>query len=278
MAKNGVPAKRDKNEVAKPMDYEEFSGRGFQNQTQEDLALPMINLLQSNSPEVDKKDEKYVEGAEAGMFINSVTKELYTEIEMVPAITRHRFIEWVPRKLGGGLVGFHPIGSDAVKAAKDASTKFGKYKHGENDLVETFEIFGILSIDGKPAGMAVVPFASTKIKSYKHIMGRLNSFQLGLDKKGNVAEDDALIVRRVSPPLFAHTIKISSIGDKNAEGSFYKTVVKPAVENDVKKSIVGTDDPRFKLAAECERLVNAGRADADYSSQNRTEEDEELPF
>lgn len=263
-------AKRDENAVVVAADFEEYTGRGFQNQTQEDIAIPFINVLQSNSPEVE---EKSVDGAESGMLINSVTKELYSEIEMVPAVTRHRFIEWVPRAKGGGLVGFHALNSDVVKKAKAASTEFGKYKTEEgNDLVETFEVFGVLSIGGQPAGMAVASFASTKIKSYRQIMGRLNSFQITL-------EDG----RRITPPLFAHLMEISTVGDKNVHGSFYKTVVKPAIENDVEKSLLGTEDARFKLAAELEKLVMAGAADADYDSQKEggntpNDGDEDLPF
>ena len=147
-------AKRDKNEVVRAKDYGEYAGRGFQNQTQEDVAIPFVNLLQSNSPEVLKDHEQHIKGAEAGMFINTVTKELFKEIELTPSVTRHLFVEWVPRDNGGGLIGFHACNSDVVKAAKAVSTKFGKFKNGENDLVETFEIWGAGAGEGAPAGEA----------------------------------------------------------------------------------------------------------------------------
>ena len=45
--------------------------------TQEDLALPFLKILGQLSPEVNKRDGKYVEGAEPGMIFNSVTGELF---------------------------------------------------------------------------------------------------------------------------------------------------------------------------------------------------------
>ena len=39
--------------------------QGAQNISQEDLALPFLKILGQLSPEVNKRDGKYVEGAEA---------------------------------------------------------------------------------------------------------------------------------------------------------------------------------------------------------------------
>lgn len=247
--------------------YGEFAGRGFQNQTQEDISIPFINLLQAMSPEVSE-----IEGAKAGLFMNSVTQELMDEVEFVPAITQHVFMEWRPRAAGGGIVATHQIASDIVKAAKADSKEFGKYKHGENDLVETYYVFGILSKDGAPVGMAVLAFTSTKIKAYKQIMGRLNSFQIALGDG-----------RRINPPLFAHLLKLTATKQRNAKGEFFVPVIQPAVENDVMKSLLQPDDPRFLMASECEKLVDSGRAQADMASQERTQRteedpDEKLPF
>ena len=47
--------------------------QGAQNISQEDLALPFLKILGQLSPEVNKRDGKYVEGAEPGKIINTVT-------------------------------------------------------------------------------------------------------------------------------------------------------------------------------------------------------------
>ena len=57
--------------------FEADANAGSQNITQEDLALPFLKVLGQLSPEVNKRDGKYVEGAEPGMILNSVTNELF---------------------------------------------------------------------------------------------------------------------------------------------------------------------------------------------------------
>ena len=54
---------------------------GAQNISQEDLALPFLKILGQLSPEVNKRDGKYVEGAEPGKIINTVTNQLYDTIQ-----------------------------------------------------------------------------------------------------------------------------------------------------------------------------------------------------
>ena len=53
--------------------FEEDAGKGLGDIGQEDLALPFLKVLVQSSPQVNKRDGKYVEGAEPGMIFNSVT-------------------------------------------------------------------------------------------------------------------------------------------------------------------------------------------------------------
>ena len=56
--------------------FEADAGKGLGELGQDDLALPFLKILGQLSPEVNKRDGKYVEGAEPGMIYNSVTSEL----------------------------------------------------------------------------------------------------------------------------------------------------------------------------------------------------------
>ena len=67
--------------------FEADANAGSQNISQEDLALPFLKVLGQLSPEVNKKHGKYVEGAEPGMILNTVTNESYDGtkgIEVLP--------------------------------------------------------------------------------------------------------------------------------------------------------------------------------------------------
>ena len=57
--------------------FEADADKGSQNISQDDLALPFLKVLGQLSPEVNKRDGKYVEGAEPGMILNSVTNEVF---------------------------------------------------------------------------------------------------------------------------------------------------------------------------------------------------------
>ena len=57
--------------------FEADAHQGFDNMDQNDLALPFLRILGQLSPQVNKRDAKYVNGAESGMIYNTVTGELY---------------------------------------------------------------------------------------------------------------------------------------------------------------------------------------------------------
>jgi hypothetical protein len=57
--------------------FEADAHAGTQNMSREDLALPFLKVLGQLSPEVNKRDGKYVEGASPGMILNTVTNEVF---------------------------------------------------------------------------------------------------------------------------------------------------------------------------------------------------------
>ena len=93
------------------LDFVSDSGMGLENIDKGDLALPFLKLLQSMSDETKKKHAKYVEGAEAGMFYNTVTKKLYDGekgIEVIPVFYKMTYPEWAPFERSEG----RPISND----------------------------------------------------------------------------------------------------------------------------------------------------------------------
>ena len=96
---------------------------------QDDLALPFLKILGQLSPEVNKRDGKYVEGAEPGMIYNSVTGELFNGEQGVPVIPCYyklEYVEWKDRgKDGSGApVNIYPSSSDIMtKTTRGADFK-----------------------------------------------------------------------------------------------------------------------------------------------------------
>ena len=76
--------------------FEADANAGSQNITQEDLALPFLKVLGQLSPEVNKQNAKFISGAEPGMIVNSVTKELYDGakgINVIPVHYERQYVE-----------------------------------------------------------------------------------------------------------------------------------------------------------------------------------------
>ena len=82
--------------------FEADADKGAQNISQEDLALPFLKVLGQLSPEVNKRDGKYVEGAEPGKIINTVTNELYDAVNVIPVFYKRQYVEWQDRGTSTG--------------------------------------------------------------------------------------------------------------------------------------------------------------------------------
>ncbi len=212
-------------------DYGEDAGKGYEGTSQADFAIPFLTVLQSLSPEVTKGQASYMEDAEAGMLMDTVSKMLFDGddgIVIVPCLTSHVFTEWVPREEGGGggggFRGVHETDSEIVKRCQsEAKDGFGKLPTGDGtELVETFYIFAIVldSVDATEAsGFFMIPFTSTKISVYRKFMQRLRQV------KGN-------------PPLFANRVLITSVPDSNKKGNFYNFKLTAAVDDELVASLI----------------------------------------
>lgn len=250
-----------------PYDYGKDATAGYEDTTAADYAIPFLSVLQTNSPQVEKGDER-IKGAEAGHLFNTVSQELIdgaAGVIFVPCMTAHTFVEWKPRDQGGGYVGVHEINSDLVKACQAESTEFGKLTTDEGtQLVETFMLYGLLLRDFNALEfeMTMISFSSTKIKKYRQIMYRM----------------------RMTPgvPLFANRLRITTVPEKNNKGSFWNFKIEPAAES-MKASLlppmVGDDVNPLLLAAKMFRdQVKAGTAKASYESTHQDSGEGDEPF
>ena len=69
--------------------FEDDASSGFENVKTTSLALPILKLLQNGSGEAQRRNQNYVEGAEPGMLLNTVTKQLYDGAKGVSVIPCH---------------------------------------------------------------------------------------------------------------------------------------------------------------------------------------------
>jgi hypothetical protein len=280
MAKKPNPKDETTKEVVKKTDetavvaagLEADEGAGFENQTGEDIIMPVVYLLQALSPAVVNNEP---EGAKPGRFFNGVTEELMDEFLFVPACTTHEYVEYIPVDEGGGFVRTHPLNSPVVKKCK-AEQPFGKYRvpredgSGQNELIEFFSVFGVIVDEHDVQSFAVIRFKSTKIKVYKQFNTRMQTCQIPrADGNG-----------RFTPAINSHVIHVSSVAETKDNFKFFNLRLRSPVENNMKKSLIGPDDPRYQAAAEVRALVNAGRVQAEYEDNAgvSNDADDDTPF
>lgn len=108
----GLPAGLDLSDI------EADSGVGVDNMGMDDVAVPYLYVLQTNSPQVNSDHDAYVEGAKAGMFYNNVSGEVFDGREIgltvIPCAYERKFVEWVDRDSGGGFVAEHDVESNVL--------------------------------------------------------------------------------------------------------------------------------------------------------------------
>ena len=81
--------KKKKSEISTDViDFSSQAGVGFENVGAQEMAIPFLKIASSQTPEVKKSNAKFVEGLEQGHVFNSVTKEFYGDILVVPCAFR----------------------------------------------------------------------------------------------------------------------------------------------------------------------------------------------
>jgi len=191
--------------------FEEDAGKGLGNIGQQDLALPFLKILGQLSPEVNKRDGKYVEGAEPGMIFNSVSGELHDGvkgIDVIPCFYKLEYIEWKDRGEGlGAPVAIHASYSDVLsKTTPDANYK-DRLPNG-NYVERTASHFVIVL--GESSSTALISMKSTQLK----ISRKWNSMMKGIKlkgKSGNLYE----------PASFSHIYRLKTTQLSNDKGTWF---------------------------------------------------------
>jgi hypothetical protein len=196
----------------------------------DDKIVPFVALLQDMNPEVKKRDPNYVQGAEAGMWLNKATQQLYAGdaamaertgfplLEFQHCELDKCVVEWVPRNDGGGFVARHSLQGTVEDTQRrlgkqmadpnDPKKKVWKTPEG-NDLIETRYHYGNILTGGYPQP-AVIAFSSTGHTTSKQWMSIMDGFKLP-DGKGGL----------FTPPAWVKKYVIGSKTKENKKGSFF---------------------------------------------------------
>lgn len=186
---------------------EQYAERGVSFK-QEDQLLPLIYVLQQMSPQVDKRGDNHIEGAEAGDFwLRNALKPIRNGEEgiiAIPVEMVHCWVEWLPNR--GGFVERHddPPKDMVSKMIRgdDGRERKTLVRGNGNIIAETREFY--MLVDGDPY---VFPCTSTKHTFAKQWQTMFHRFKH--PKTGKIL------------PAFAHKYRLSTIPASNALGKWF---------------------------------------------------------
>ena len=103
--------------------FEDDANTGFEDADADAYAIPFLTILQALSPQCNKTEGAYIEGAEQGEFFNPVSEDRFNGedgIQIIPVHFKRAFVEWKPRNSSGGFVADHNAadGPDRVKPCR----------------------------------------------------------------------------------------------------------------------------------------------------------------
>ena len=202
--------------------YEGDAHAGFENVKTTSLALPILKLLQNGSGEAQKRNQNYVEGAEPGMFLNTVTKKLYDGakgIEVIPCHYKLEYQEWADFGTGSGRPeNIFDANSDILSKTKNEN---GKDRLENGNYIQTVGQHYVLIRDGNSTENALISMSSSQGK----VSRKWNSMMMSITLDGKNGP--------YTPPSFSHKYKLTSVlnsGKGNQWYGFNVTKVGPVEE------------------------------------------------
>ena len=205
-----APATTGARNIASAALFEQDANKGFQQMTQDDLALPFLKVLGQLSPEVNGRHAKHIQEAAPGMILNTVTNELYDGtkgIQVIPCYYKREYVEWKERGESlGAPVAIHSTDSDVVASAKRDTMNKDRLPNG-NYLENTASHFVLIT--GTNTSTALITMKSTQLKTSK----KWNTMMLGIKLKGK----DGLF----TPPNYSHDYTLKTVQQSNDKGTWF---------------------------------------------------------
>lgn len=183
------------------------NGTGLENITSDDLLIPRLTILQGLSPQVTKGDPLFDPNAKNGDIYDVGMQEVFgDEVHFLPVHFVKEWLEWAPRSSGKGLINIHQTSEILDKCERDERNR--PITPEGNLISETYQFFGLnLTCGGR---RSFLPMSSTQIKKAKRLVTLASSEVLTDEEDGS----------EFTPPIFYRTYKLSTVPEKNNDGSW----------------------------------------------------------
>lgn len=236
------------------------SGKGLSTAV-EDNIVPLIYILQSNSPQVQKKGENYVEGAEAGMIWFRGTKTVVSGDDGIPVVPVHwdkAWIEWLPDR--GGFVARHKEKpEDATQQTDPQNPKKKRWvRRNGNTVVETREHV-VIDLETFDRPMAfVIPMSGSGHGASRAWMTNMNTkFIPGTDIKA---------------PSYGYIYRMKLQFRTNDQGDWFMWDVVDGGEDETPLQL--SDPTVYRMARQIQADFESGKLKSDQMTSDQVDDGE----
>jgi len=257
-ANGAVTTKTEKLPALNFDNLEQFAGTGLDNITTDDIATPRLKVLAQMSPELEQ-----IEGAKAGMILNSVSKKVYSGqngIKVVVCGYEKVWLEWTDRGKGASA----PVN---IFSAKDKPTNAvrgddGKFRLESGNYLEECANFYVLLLNGGVAPEpAIISMKATQLKAAR-------SWAYGLK---NEFIQNPKTKKLFLAPSWYRVYDLTTIKQSNDKGHWYGWVVN--------KGDFLDSEATFDMAANFNESIRKGIVKPKYDDEVETSNSsEDIPF
>lgn len=230
--------------------YAQHGGRGQEDMSRDDYAIPRILLLQATHDFCKKQKPEYIEDAEVGDFIFLPEQEITsgdTGFEFVPAYHRRTIIEIDPKDQGKFI---REVGLEWAQNGYEPASG--------NEFVPSVDYYGLILFEEKEPMPALIRMKSTQLKKASQWNTR---FQLG---KVRTADG-----RMVPPPIWKHSYRMTTQPEANDKGDWFGWVIEP--ESEV---LIDHGEEVFFMAAELNEAISGDAAKYAAAANAASQSDE----
>ena len=249
--------------------FEDFAGLGLDQVRTEDMSIPFLRILAQLSPQVNKRDGAYVQGAEAGMIYDTVANEVFNGEEgilVVPCYYSRRYVEWKPREKGGGYVNSYNADDPIVKTTYRDDRGNDVLPNG-NLLSNTAQFF-VLRMDASGIPQrCLLTMTSSQLKKAKKWVTQMQS-RTAMGKNG-----------LFTMPMMSQIYRLRTVEERNDKGSWFVWEISHERHLDLENA---KERPLFMMGMEFSKSVKAGevkvKEDQGREDVSRPVHDDSVPF
>lgn len=224
-----------------------------QQMTRADFSMPFLGIVQSLSPQRDKSDPRYIEGAEEGNVFNTVTAELYKDgLEIIPVKYEFVFNVWRPRTQGSGFLGSFTTIEDATARAV------------ENILAELTgydpQSAAVLATTRGKEGWVKDTMNQYLVANGSPVLLSLTSTKLTPGRKWNTLISMEKPTAGRVPVRWNKVWRLTTVKQKNDDGTFYNV--------QVPRSVRETNQAEWEQAANFYSMLKSGLVKVEYEKSD----------